>query len=218
MRQGHVALRMGLITCDHGDMASEPHVTLSGDIVGEYVVEDRRPDGELPSSRHLSGDRAGVRRTSRDRRGVCGLGGRVGPFLQRRRGVDAQPITGPARASVSRSTTPRSPRTSSTPRRTLDERAPTSERDELTTEGLAPDHLKACDAEGRDGTRLPGCAKIYIPEPDGTWGMVFQLRIESDGRPFLACLAFGSATPPAPARSALTRSPINEHTSQPPRR
>ncbi len=28
-------------------MASEPHVTLSGDIVGEYVVKDKRPDGEL---------------------------------------------------------------------------------------------------------------------------------------------------------------------------
>jgi hypothetical protein len=28
-------------------MASEPHVTLSGDIVGEYVVEDRRADGRL---------------------------------------------------------------------------------------------------------------------------------------------------------------------------
>ena len=28
-------------------MASEAHVTLSGDIVGEYVVKDRRPDGEL---------------------------------------------------------------------------------------------------------------------------------------------------------------------------
>jgi hypothetical protein len=46
VRQGHVALRMGLITCDHGDMASEPHVTLSGDIVGEYIVKDRRPNGE----------------------------------------------------------------------------------------------------------------------------------------------------------------------------
>jgi hypothetical protein len=28
-------------------MASEPHVTLSGDIVGQYVVKDRRPDGRL---------------------------------------------------------------------------------------------------------------------------------------------------------------------------
>jgi hypothetical protein len=26
---------------------TQPHVTLSGDIAGEYVVEDRRPDGRL---------------------------------------------------------------------------------------------------------------------------------------------------------------------------
>jgi len=28
-------------------MASEPHVTLSGDIVGEYVVKKKGPSGEL---------------------------------------------------------------------------------------------------------------------------------------------------------------------------
>jgi hypothetical protein len=28
-------------------MASEAHMTLSGDIVGEYIVKDRRPNGEL---------------------------------------------------------------------------------------------------------------------------------------------------------------------------
>jgi hypothetical protein len=28
-------------------MASEPHVTLSGDIVGAYIVKDKQPDGEL---------------------------------------------------------------------------------------------------------------------------------------------------------------------------
>ncbi len=28
-------------------VATRPHVTLSGDIVGEYVVEDTRPDGGL---------------------------------------------------------------------------------------------------------------------------------------------------------------------------
>ena len=28
-------------------VAAPPHVTLSGDIEGEYVVEDRRPDGRL---------------------------------------------------------------------------------------------------------------------------------------------------------------------------
>lgn len=42
-----VALRLGRITCDHGVMASEAHVTLSGDIVGAYIVKDRRPNGEL---------------------------------------------------------------------------------------------------------------------------------------------------------------------------
>jgi hypothetical protein len=28
-------------------VATQPHVTLSGDITGEYVVEDQHPDGEL---------------------------------------------------------------------------------------------------------------------------------------------------------------------------
>ncbi|MGH7690291.1 MAG: hypothetical protein ACREN3_11860 [Gemmatimonadaceae bacterium] len=28
-------------------VATQPHVTLSGDIVGEYVVKDKQPDGEL---------------------------------------------------------------------------------------------------------------------------------------------------------------------------
>jgi hypothetical protein len=29
-------------------MAEQPQVTLSGDINGDYVVEDQRPDGHLP--------------------------------------------------------------------------------------------------------------------------------------------------------------------------
>ncbi len=28
-------------------VATQPHVTLSGDIVGEYIVKDKGPDGEL---------------------------------------------------------------------------------------------------------------------------------------------------------------------------
>ncbi|HEY5342625.1 MAG TPA: hypothetical protein VIJ66_03090 [Solirubrobacteraceae bacterium] len=28
-------------------VATQPHVTLSGDIVGEYLVKDKGPDGEL---------------------------------------------------------------------------------------------------------------------------------------------------------------------------
>jgi hypothetical protein len=73
-----------------------------------------------------------------------------------------------------------------------------SERDDITAVGLSPDRLKRCEPEGRDGTKLPGCVKIYIPEPDGTWGMVFQLRIDDDRRPFLACLAFGTRHPTGP--------------------
>lgn len=84
--------------------------------------------------------------------------------------------------------------TSSDTGRTLAER----ERDKLTADGLPPDRLRRCDANARDGTSLPGCVKIYIPEPDGTWGMVFQLRIDDDGRPFLACLAFGARHPTGP--------------------
>ncbi|HEY7961590.1 MAG TPA: hypothetical protein VID29_06695 [Solirubrobacteraceae bacterium] len=35
-------------------MSRQAHVTLSGDIAGEYVVEDRRPDGRLVLAPNLS--------------------------------------------------------------------------------------------------------------------------------------------------------------------
>lgn len=38
---------MDRITCDHGVVGEQAHVTLSGDINGEYVVKDERPNGEL---------------------------------------------------------------------------------------------------------------------------------------------------------------------------
>jgi hypothetical protein len=44
--------------------------------------------------------------------------------------------------------------------------------EELRSSGVPFSWLKRCQAEGRDGTRLPGCAKIYIPHPDGRWGAV----------------------------------------------
>ncbi len=92
------------------------------------------------------------------------------------------------------------------------------ERDKLTDEGLPPDHLKRCDTEARDGTSLPGCVKIYIPEPDGTWGMVFQLRIASDRRPFLACLAFGTRHPTSPGALSVYQIAHQRIHGQPPRR
>lgn len=38
--------------------------------------------------------------------------------------------------------------------------------------GVAVNALRPCDAEARDGTRLGGCVKHYIPQPDGQWGAV----------------------------------------------
>jgi hypothetical protein len=92
------------------------------------------------------------------------------------------------------------------------------ERNKLTDEGLPPDQLKRCDTEARDGTSLPGCVKIYIPRPDGTWGMVFQLRIASDRRPFLACLAFGTRHPTSPGALSVYQIAHQRIHGQPPRR
>ena len=41
------SLQKGRITCDHLGMGKSAHVTLSGDIAGDYIVKDERPDGEL---------------------------------------------------------------------------------------------------------------------------------------------------------------------------
>jgi len=43
---------------------------------------------------------------------------------------------------------------------------------QLKSTGIPKSWLKRCQAEGRDGTRLAGCVKIYIPQPDGPWGAV----------------------------------------------
>jgi hypothetical protein len=66
---------------------------------------------------------------------------------------------------------------------------------ELDRNGILASRLKACEDPGRDGSCLPGCAKTYLPPPASQWGMVFQLRFDSDQRPFLACLAFGIRHP-----------------------
>jgi hypothetical protein len=38
--------------------------------------------------------------------------------------------------------------------------------------GLSFSRLKRCEAEGRDGTRLGGCLKTYVPWPAGRFGLV----------------------------------------------
>ncbi|HVX33581.1 MAG TPA: hypothetical protein VHA80_10620 [Solirubrobacterales bacterium] len=57
--------------------------------------------------------------------------------------------------------------------------------------GIPRSRLIACQAEGRDGTRLAGCVKTYIPWPDGRFGAVF-VAVTHPARPLgLRAVAFG---------------------------
>jgi hypothetical protein len=47
-------------------------------------------------------------------------------------------------------------------------------RGQFEREGVEIKALRRCEAEGRDGTRLPACFKVYLPAPNGKFGMVFR--------------------------------------------
>lgn len=64
----------------------------------------------------------------------------------------------------------------------------------LEADGVAVDSLRPCEAEARDGTRLGGCVKHYIPQPDGRWGAVFSIDREA-AKPALVLLAVGERHP-----------------------
>lgn len=64
-------------------------------------------------------------------------------------------------------------------------------RRQFAAHGIEAAQLRPCRDEGRDGTRLPGCVKTYLPAPAGDWGMVFQARFNEHGQPFMHCLALG---------------------------
>src|SRR6478609_12134338 len=72
----------------------------------------------------------------------------------------------------------------------------------LKTDGAPAAWLKRCDAEARDGTRLPGCVKLYIPQPAGQWGAVF-LGGAVDGGLALLLLAVGERHPGAAWRPSV---------------
>jgi hypothetical protein len=62
--------------------------------------------------------------------------------------------------------------------------------------GIPRSRLLACQAEGRDGTRLGGCVKTYIPWPDGRFGAVL-IAVTHPNRPMaLRAFAFGVRHPP----------------------
>lgn len=64
----------------------------------------------------------------------------------------------------------------------------------LADDGVPVAWLKRCDAEARDGTRLPGCVKLYIPQPAGQWGAVFLGGAVNES-PMLFLLAVGERHP-----------------------
>lgn len=66
--------------------------------------------------------------------------------------------------------------------------------------GIPRSQLMACQAEGRDGTRLPGCVKTYIPWPTGRFGAVF-VAVTHPNRPLsLRAIAFGVRHPQSGSR------------------
>jgi len=57
--------------------------------------------------------------------------------------------------------------------------------------GIPIEQLRRVAEHGRDHTILPDCAKVYLPPPNGRFGMIFMLKFEPNGRPVLVFLAFG---------------------------
>lgn len=72
----------------------------------------------------------------------------------------------------------------------------------LSKEGISRGWLRRCEAEGRDGTRLGGCVRLYIPQPAGQWGAVFAADVE-DGTPVLVLIAVGERHPERPWRPSV---------------
>lgn len=63
-------------------------------------------------------------------------------------------------------------------------------RSDYEPDGIPRAHLRPCDEEGRDGTNLPQCFKVYLPRPDGRFGMVLTIDSSADELTLLF-LAFG---------------------------
>jgi hypothetical protein len=63
-------------------------------------------------------------------------------------------------------------------------------RRDCEQEGVPQSSLRPCDDEGHDGTVLPQCVKLYVPQPSGRFGIVFKVA-QAVGRLRLVFLAFG---------------------------
>ncbi len=65
----------------------------------------------------------------------------------------------------------------------------------LRRDGATASILRPCQAEDRQGVNLPGCAKTYLPDVSGAWGMVFSLRADDQHQAYLELLVFGQRHP-----------------------
>jgi hypothetical protein len=74
--------------------------------------------------------------------------------------------------------------------------------EQLKADGVPSEWLKRWDPEARDGTRLPGCVKVYIPQPADQWGAVLLGGLV-EGKPKLFLLAVGERHPEAPWRLSV---------------
>lgn len=67
--------------------------------------------------------------------------------------------------------------------------------------GLPRGRLLGCEPEGRDGTRLGGCVKTYVPWPAGRFGAV-MVAVAHPERPVgLRVIAFGIRHQPRSAHA-----------------
>ena len=79
--------------------------------------------------------------------------------------------------------------------------------------GVPRSHLRPCQVEGRDGTKLPDCAKVYVPHPNGRWGIVFKFTI-IDRRPRLELLSFGVRHQPKGSHAPNTYDFANQRANE----
>lgn len=63
-------------------------------------------------------------------------------------------------------------------------------RREYEQDGVPVDDLLPCEEEGPEGTALRHCMKVYLPRPDGKFGMVFRIELR-DNKALLVYAAFG---------------------------
>ena len=78
-------------------------------------------------------------------------------------------------------------------------------RDEIAANGVSRPALRACRAEGDDGTRLARCLKLYVPLDDRPaserpYAFVLELAVARDGAVTLRFIAYGERHPPSAIR------------------